>query len=360
MKKITIIHYILLLLSILIFISSIVLSPYGFSYFGAVIFIASLAIFIFVTGLIINKKEFYLKNINKYIVLYFILLLSLTLIINRSGISFLNKDLLKNYAQFINVIPLKTIINYIVAPANISIKIVNIIGNMVAFIPLSFLLSLKNKKYQKLKYQFQYLGITVLVVEVLQLITMTGRLDIDDFILNVGGALGFVLLINKLNIVEKLKKVFFQDFRLLKPIKYMMWTITIIFIVLINILLVIDMTTVKTIIKQNFYIEEKNNCNTLEKIEMNGYNLYLDCVDVVYETKDYYQMPLENALKEKKLTRKKIKNKLSLKNMLKDGGTATYTNQEENISIILCNTIEGNKDIYVGSANMKYKDNFCK
>ena len=146
MKKITITHYALLLLSILIFITSIVLSPYGFSYFGAVIFIVSLAIFIFVTGLIINKKEFYLKNINKYIVLYFILLLSLTLIINRSGISFLNKDLLENYAQFINVIPLKTIINYIVAPANISIKIVNIIGNIVAFIPLSFLLLMKSKK----------------------------------------------------------------------------------------------------------------------------------------------------------------------------------------------------------------------
>ena len=63
MKKIIITHYALLLLSILIFITSIVLSPYGFSYFGAVIFIVSLAIFIFVTGLIINKKEFYLLMI---------------------------------------------------------------------------------------------------------------------------------------------------------------------------------------------------------------------------------------------------------------------------------------------------------
>ena len=55
--------------------------------------------------------------------------------------------------------------------------------------PLSFLLMLKDKKFYKLKNQFIYLGVTTFIIEILQLITSTGRFDIDDFILNIGGGL---------------------------------------------------------------------------------------------------------------------------------------------------------------------------
>lgn len=41
-----------------------------------------------------------------------------------------------------------------------------------------------------------------------------------------------------------------------------------------------------------------------------------------------------------------------------DGGSAMY--KSENYNILVCNTISGNKDIYIGNKNMLYEDHFCK
>lgn len=359
MKKLSIPYYILLLVSIILFTVSIFINPYSFSYLAALIFIILLAFFIFCTGLIINKQDFYRKNITKYIVLYFILLLSLTMFINRSGISLLNKEFLENYKVMINIIPLKTIIHYLTGTVNISIKITNILGNLIAFIPLSFLLMLKDKKYYQVKAQFIYLSITVLIIELLQLITSTGRFDIDDFILNVGGGLLFVIIMNRTKLIEKLKNLFYQDFHIPKVGKWIVECVLFIFIILIDIMILINMLTVKQLITQMFYVEEKSSCSKLEKIEFDKYNLYLDCIDVTYETKNHYQISLSEAFKTKEITRKDIKEKLSKKETIPSTATI-YTNTEENITFILCQTSEGNKDIYVGNKTMQYKENFCK
>ena len=360
MKKINIPYYIILVLSIILFIVSVFLNPYSFSYLAALVFILLLALLVFSTGLIINKKEFYQKNITKYIILYFILLLSLTMFINRPGVSFFNKEFLENYTRTINVIPFKTIISYLTGPANIGIKITNILGNLVAFIPLSFLLMLKDKKFYKLKNQFIYLGVTTFIIEILQLITSTGRFDIDDFILNIGGGLLFVILLSKINGIDKCKSLFYQDFNIPKLGKIILWIIPLIFIILVDIMTFVNMVTIEQVITQTFYVEEKNNCTGLEKIELEEFNLYLDCVDVVYETEDYYQMSLENALKNNELTRRKIKEKLKQKEALWDGGTTMYVSPKENITFVLCQTTDGNKDIYVGNKDMRYEESFCK
>lgn len=359
MKKLSIPYYILLLVSIILFTVSNFINPYSFSYLVALIFIILLASFIFCTGLIMNKQDFYRKNITKYIILYFILLLSLTMFINRSGISLLNKEFLENYKVMINIIPLKTIIHYLTGPVNISIKITNILGNLIAFIPLSFLLMLKDKKYYQVKAQFIYLSITVLIIELLQLITSTGRFDIDDFILNVGGSLLFVIIMNRMKLIEKLKNLFYQDFHIPKIGKWIVECFLFVFIILIDIMILINMLTVKQLITQMFYVEEKSSCSQLEKIEFDKYNLYLDCIDVTYETKNHYQISLSEAFKTKEITRKDIKEKLSKKETIPSTATI-YTNTEENITFILCQTSEGNKDIYVGNKTMQYNENFCK
>lgn len=359
MKKLSIPYYILLLVSIILFTVSNFINPYSFSYLAALIFIILLASFIFCTGLIMNKQDFYRKNITKYIILYFILLLSLTMFINRSGISLLNKEFLENYKVMINIIPLKTIIHYLTGPVNISIKITNILGNLIAFIPLSFLLMLKDKKYYQVKAQFIYLSITVLIIELLQLITSTGRFDIDDFILNVGGSLLFVIIMNRMKLIEKLKNLFYQDFHIPKIGKWIVECFLFVFIILIDIMILINMLTVKQLITQMFYVEEKSSCSKLEKIEFDKYNLYLDCIDVTYETKNHYQISLSEAFKTKEITRKDIKEKLSKKETIPSAATI-YTNTEENITFILCQTSEGNKDIYVGNKTMQYNENFCK
>lgn len=45
---------------------------------------------------------------------------------------------------------------------------------------------------------------------------------------------------------------------------------------------------------------------------------------------------------------------------LKDGGTAIYKNKDKNMTVIACNTLNGNKDVYIGDYQLSFKDNMCK
>ena len=37
-----------------------------------------------------------------------------------------------------------------------------------------------------------------------------------------------------------------------------------------------------------------------------------------------------------------------------------FKNKDKNITLIKCNTIDGNKDIYIGDYNLNFKSNICK
>lgn len=359
MKKFTIPTYLVIALSIILFLILTSQNVYSFSYASALAFTLLLTFFLFSYGFIINKKENYKRNITIYILLYFFLLISLTIFMNRGGISFLDQDFLKQYTKTINLIPFKTILHYLTGPVNLSLKITNLLGNLFAFIPLSFLLMLKDKKYSSIKRQLLFVGITVSIIEVLQLVTATGRLDIDDFILNICGVVLFVWIVNKFSIIEKVKKYFYQDFSMPKAIKYGIWIVLLSFIMLFNIIMLTNIVMVEQIIQQTFYVEETKECNTLKKIELDDYNVYLDCVNVTYETEDNYQIPIEKALQKKQLTKKGIKKKLKLKDIIKDT-TSIYSDKEENITMILCNSPSGNQDIYIGNKDMKYEKNYCQ
>ena len=50
--------------------------------------------------------------------------------------------------------------------------------------------------------------------------------------------------------------------------------------------------------------------------------------------------------------------KMNLKSALKDGGTTIYKNN--NATMIVCNTLAGNKDIYIGDSSMDYEQDMCK
>ena len=51
-------------------------------------------------------------------------------------------------------------------------------------------------------------------------------------------------------------------------------------------------------------------------------------------------------------------NNMELIDTYKDGGTKLYKN--DSIALIKCNTIDGNKDIYIGDTNLEYQENYCK
>ena len=45
---------------------------------------------------------------------------------------------------------------------------------------------------------------------------------------------------------------------------------------------------------------------------------------------------------------------------LKDGGTAIYKDKDKNMTVMACNTLNGNKDVYIGDYQLSFKDNMCK
>jgi glycopeptide antibiotics resistance protein len=76
------------------------------------------------------------------------------------------------------------------------IFIVNIMGNILAFAPFGFLLSLLNKWYRKFFVITLLSLIFSITVELLQLYLRVGIFDVDDLILNtLGGTLGYVFFV---------------------------------------------------------------------------------------------------------------------------------------------------------------------
>lgn len=57
---------------------------------------------------------------------------------------------------------------------------------------------------------------------------------------------------------------------------------------------------------------------------------------------------------------KSVTNLLEKEANLKDGGTAIYKNKDKDMTIIACNTLKGNKDVYIGDYQLSFKDNMCK
>lgn len=51
--------------------------------------------------------------------------------------------------------------------------------------------------------------------------------------------------------------------------------------------------------------------------------------------------------------------KLDKKNTLKDGGTTIYRSKNKDRTMIVCNTLDKNYDVYIGDYNMKYEQFMC-
>lgn len=92
-----------------------------------------------------------------------------------------------------NFEPLYTINNYMNkyrSEGTMSIKIfLNLIGNIIAFIPWGFCWPILVKKCKSLLATFMGSLLLVISIEVAQLITTLGSFDIDDIILNTLGAI---------------------------------------------------------------------------------------------------------------------------------------------------------------------------
>lgn len=94
----------------------------------------------------------------------------------------------------VNLIPFKTVYGYLVHPPSITVAITNILGNILAFLPLGILVPLIFRKSDSISWIFIISVGSSVVIETVQLLFRIGSMDIDDVLLNsVGGLVGFLL-----------------------------------------------------------------------------------------------------------------------------------------------------------------------
>lgn len=131
-------------------------------------------------------------NLRIYLALYLMLFASLTLFDplwgRNGGIVIWNSGLFESYVEnSLNLVPFRTISEYFVK-GDLRRFVVNIAGNTVCLMPLAILLPLNFKKQRKTGIFLLSCALIVAAVEILQFATLSGSCDIDDLILNVGGA----------------------------------------------------------------------------------------------------------------------------------------------------------------------------
>lgn len=113
---------------------------------------------------------------------------------NISNIFLSNGEQVQEYiSQKTNFIPFATVKLFINAYKAGSIEpyivLENILGNLFVFMPFALFVPNIFKRVNSAVKFLIYISVFVIVIEVLQLVFLTGSADIDDFILNVAGAM---------------------------------------------------------------------------------------------------------------------------------------------------------------------------
>ena len=157
------------------------------------------------------KNTFYRLNLIIWFILYVIFLLKITLLDSyyfRNGFLLVkwNKVVLYDYYyNVVNLIPfrmiIKLFIEYFDGDLSLTLLIQNIIGNFVVCMPFAFFLPRLLKKENNLKVFLITMFVIVSVIELTQFLTLSGTFDVDDYLLNISGAIIMFKLLhnNKIN-----------------------------------------------------------------------------------------------------------------------------------------------------------------
>lgn len=93
--------------------------------------------------------------------------------------------------------------------------------------------------------------------------------------------------------------------------------------------------------------------------EGNDFDIYTYCLDSIKITREDDNVELKDLFKSD-FTLDKFYGKLKQEEVYKDGGSIMYRDVEDGLSVLKCNTLEGNRDIYIGKSDMIYEESFCK
>lgn len=162
-------------------------------------------------------------------------------------------------------------------------------------------------------------------------------------------------IINTIDSNEKVKK------KMNKLIKLLLVLVFVISIITISIIIYYKNKYPKIDIYNIDIIKsEENKLNDKLTINKSNYNIFfygINSLQIGDINNNYYD--LKNTLKYNQITIKDIKNYLETqynnenieRYILKDGGTKIYKSKK--YEVIICNTLEGNKDIYFGTPNIE-------
>ena len=146
----------------------------------------------------------------------------------------------KGFNFYMQLKPFYTITNEIKWGSTLSVM-KNITGNLLALIPLSFLLMIRSKKYNNILRQTIIIIPLILFIELYQGYSNTGAFDIDDIILNYAGVVLFTFLITRFGLINKIRKLFFTDFNIKDKTKNILFYTSTILIIIIYITMFIKL-----------------------------------------------------------------------------------------------------------------------
>lgn len=167
-----------------------------------------------------NDKKLMKVNLWIFFILYLLLFFTLTLFdeyFGRNGffnISWSSETLNSYLKDRFNLIPFATITNYISAFDSLydtSTIMYNLLGNIVACMPMAFFLPMLFKKQNNFKVFLITIVLFVLEIELLQFITLSGSCDIDDLILNVFFALIIYKILKISSVNNLIRNIFLLE-----------------------------------------------------------------------------------------------------------------------------------------------------
>ena len=276
-----------------------------FTEISRLILLCGSCLFLYFGGFFLSK---YLNN-NKpmkinlwiYFILYIILLLILTLFDPMYGRSFSivdwSKELFNKYINnSFNIIPFHTIIDYISKFNSLydtKTIMINLLGNLIALMPMAIFLPLLFKKTRKLKNFILTVVIIVFCIEIVQFLTLTGSCDIDDIILNVTGAI-IAYIIFKVNSINNLiRNIFLLEDNKISRKSYFKIILSIVIILIIVAFILVYRNTLynknienyNNINNPNVTFEYNNECSNNNLFyEDKIYKYYFEC----YNNDDFY------------------------------------------------------------------------